>query len=69
MTGCVVGKGGTAEEVEEEAPWKKAGGHQEERAALGDRKRPCEDEEREEGVVHQVGNEEGASFREEGEPT
>lgn len=55
-TGCVVGRGRTAEEGGD--PWKDVGGHRAEGAALGGR---SEDEEQEEEEVHREGNEVGTS--------
>lgn len=64
VTGCVVGRGGTAEE--EEDPWMEVGGRQVEGAAWGDR---SEDENLEEEEVHREGNEGGTSSLEVEEPT
>lgn len=55
-TGCVVGRGGTAEEGED--PWTEVGGCRTEGAAWGE---GGENEEQEEEEVHQEGNEEGTS--------
>lgn len=61
-TGCVVGRGGTAEEGED--PWKEVGSRR--GGAWGER---GENEEQEEEEVHREGNEEGTSSLEVEGPT
>ena len=64
MTGCVVVRGGTAEE--EEDPWREDGSRRVEGAASGEH---SEDEELDHEEVHRVENEEGTSSPEVEVPT